>query len=78
MTSVQEYDLEFKQDTIIKGKVLSKLIVENKTDKYSEWENEVEANLIDVCPIFTTPESWYIDLVYYLQQGYIPKQWNSK
>ena len=35
-------------------------------------------NLIDVCPIFTTPESWYKYLVYYIQQGYLLEHWKSK
>ena len=34
--------------------------------------------MIDVCPIFTTPESWYRDLVHYFQQGNLREHWNSK
>ena len=34
--------------------------------------------MIDICPIFIAPESWYRDLVHYLQQGYFPEHWNSK
>ena len=48
------------------------------TNKDSNWENEVEVNSIDVCPIFTAPESWYRDMVYYIQQGYLSENWNSK
>ena len=34
--------------------------------------------MIDMCPIFTAPEYWYIDMIHYLQQGYLPEHWNSK
>ena len=34
--------------------------------------------MIDVCPIFTAPESWYRDLIHYLQQGYLSEHWSSK
>ena len=34
--------------------------------------------MIDMCPIFTAPESWSRDLVHYLQQGYFPEHWKSK
>ena len=78
MTTLQEYDLEFKTTTIIKGQGLCKLLMENHANEYHDWENEVELNLIEVCPIFTTPKSLYRDLVHYLQQGYLPEHWNSK
>ena len=78
MTALQEYDLEFKPATIIKVQGLCKLIAENHTDKDYEWENELEVNLIDVCPIFTALESWYRDMVYYIQQVYLLNHWNSK
>ena len=38
-----------------------------------DWENEAELHMIDMCPIFTALESWYIDLIHYLQQGYLPE-----
>ena len=34
--------------------------------------------MVDVCPLFTAPDSWYRDLVHYLQEGYFPEHWNSK
>ena len=34
--------------------------------------------MIDMCPIFIDPESWYRDLIHYLQQGYLPEHWSSK
>ena len=44
---------------------------DNQTDKDPIWENEARVTLIDVCPIFIAPESWYRDMVYYLQQVYL-------
>ena len=73
VTTLQEYDLEFKPATIIKGQGVCKLIAEGWTNEDDDWENEAELHMIDICPIFTALESWYIDLVHYLQQGYLPK-----
>ena len=58
VTSLQEYDLEFKLGIIIKGQVLCKLMVDNKIDNDPNWENEAGVNLIDVCLVFIAPESW--------------------
>ena len=61
---------------------LSPKIIENRLvilgDNNDDWENEAELHMIDMCPIFTAPESWYKDLIHYLQQGYLPEYWNSK
>ena len=57
---------------------MCKLVVEGQTNDYDDWENEAELHMIDICPIFTAPESWYRDLVYYIQQGYLPEHWSSK
>ena len=78
MTTLQEYDLKFKPTTIIKGKGLFKLMAEIQNNEDDDWANEAELHMIDMCPIFTATESWYRDLIHYLQQGYLPKQWNSK
>ena len=43
-----------------------------------DWENEVKLNMIDVCPILTSPESCYRDLIHYLQQRYLLENKNSK
>ena len=67
VTTLQEYDLEFKTKTIIKGKGLCKLIAEIQDNEDGAWENEVELHMIDMCLVFTALESWYIDLIYYLQ-----------
>ena len=78
VTSLQEYDLEFKPATIIKGQGICKLMVESQDNEDDDWENEVELHMIDMCHVFTTSESWYRDLTYYLQHGYLPEHWNSK
>ena len=67
MIALQEYDLEFKTTTIVKGQRLCKLIMEGHTNEYCDWENEAHLNMIGVCPIFTALEYWYRDLVHYLQ-----------
>ena len=77
MIVLQEYDLECKSATIVKGQGLCKFLMEIHVNKYYDWENKDELKLIDVCPIFTTPESWYKYLVHYLQQGYLLENWNS-
>ena len=77
VTALQEYDLEFNPTTIIKRQGLCKLMAESKNGEESDWENEVEVHMIDMCPIFTALESWYRDLIHYLQQGYLPKHWSS-
>ena len=33
---------------------------------------------MDVCPLFIAPDSWYQDLVHYLQEGLLLEHWNSK
>ena len=48
--ALQEYDLEFKPASIVKGKGLCKLMVEGKY-------NEAELQMVDVCPLFTAPDS---------------------
>ena len=72
LTTLKEYDLEFKPATIIKGKWICKLMDEIQSNKDDDWENEAELHMIDMCPVFTAPKSWYIDMIYYLQQGYLP------
>ena len=75
---MQEYDLEFKPTTIIKGEWICKLMAEIQNDEDKDRENEVELHMIDMCPIFIDLESWYRDLIHYLQHGYLPEHWNSK
>ena len=67
VTTLQEYDLEFKLVTVIKGQAICKLMDVSKNNEDEDWENEVELHIIDMCPIFTALESWYIDLIHYLQ-----------
>ena len=53
--ALQEYDLEFKPATIIKGKELCKLMAESQNGEENDWENEAEVHMIDMCAIFTAP-----------------------
>ena len=48
VTALQEYELEFKQDTIIKGQGLYKFLTKNHANEDHDWENEAKFNLIDV------------------------------
>ena len=72
VTSLQEYDLEFKPASIVKGQGLCRLMAENGNNNEHAWENEAESHLMDVCPLFTANESWYRDLVHYLHEGLFP------
>ena len=67
VTPLHEYDSDFKPETIIKGQGLCKFLMENHTNEDHDWENDIELKLIEVCSICTTPKSWYMDLVHYLQ-----------
>ena len=78
VTTLQEYDLKLKLASIVKGQGLCKLMAENGNNDEHAWEDEAELHLMDVCPLFTAPESWYRDLVPYLQTGLFPEHWNSK
>ena len=78
VTTLQEYDIEFKPTCIVKGKGLCKLMAEGKNNEENNWDNEVELHMMDVCPLFTAPDSWYRDLVHYLQEGLLLEHWNSK
>ena len=53
-------------------------MAESKDNQEHDWEDKVELHLMDVCPLFTAPDSWYRDLVHYLQEGLLPEQWSSK
>ena len=78
VTSLQEYDLEFKPASIVKRQGLCKQMTENEKNEEHAWEDEVELHVMEVCPLFTAPESWYRDLVHYLQAGLLPEHWSSK
>ena len=66
---LHEYDLEFMPASIVKGQGLCRLMTENGNNEEHAWEDEAKLHLMDVCPLFTTPESWYQDLMHYLQTG---------
>ena len=59
VTALQEYDLEFKPTSTVKGKGLCKLMAEGKDNEENSWDNEAELHMVDVCPLFTAPDSWY-------------------
>ena len=59
VTDLQEYDLELKPASIVKGQGLCKLMTESKDNEENNWENEAELHLMDVCPLFTASDSWY-------------------
>ena len=71
MTALQEYNFEFKRASIVKGQGLCKLMTKGQNNEESSWDNETELHMVDVCPLFTAPDSWYRDLVHYLQEGYL-------
>ena len=76
VTALQEYNLEFKLASIVKGQGLCKLMIESQNNEESGWDNEAELHMVDVCPLFTAPDSWYRDLVHYLQEGYFSEHWS--
>ena len=55
VTTLQEYDLEFKPASIVKGQGLCKLMTENGNNEEHAWEDEAKLHLMDVCPLFTAP-----------------------
>ena len=55
--ALQEYDLEFKPPSIVKGQGLCKLMTGSKDNEEKSWENEAELHLMDVCPLFRAPDS---------------------
>ena len=57
--ALQEYDLEFKPTSIVKGQGWCKLMTEGQSNEENTWDNEAELHMVDVCPLFTAPNSWY-------------------
>ena len=55
-----------------------KLMDESQNNEDGSWGNEDELHMVDVCPLFTTLDSWYRDLIHYLQEGYLLEHWNPK
>ena len=52
-------------------------MAKGKDNEENSWDNEVELHMVDVYPLFTAVDSWYRDLVHYLQEGYLQEHWNS-
>ena len=55
--ALQEYDLEFKLASIVKGQGLCKLMTESKDNEEHDWEDEAKLHLMDACPLFIAPDS---------------------
>ena len=53
-------------------------MAESQDNEDNNWDNETKLRMVDVCPLFTAPESWYRDLFHYLQEGYLSERWNPK
>jgi hypothetical protein len=81
MTTLQEYDLEFKPTNIVKGQGLCKLVtritdVENQEE--DSWQEEPTLYTQQVPYIPVVEDSYYNDLKYYLQHGTTPEHLNAK
>ena len=48
-------------------------MTENGKNEEHAWEDEAKLHVMEVGPLFTPPESWYRDLVHYLQTGLLPE-----
>ena len=57
VTALQEYEIEFKPASIVKGQGLCKLMTRSKDNEENNSEDEAEFHLMDVCPIFTALDS---------------------
>ena len=53
-------------------------MTENGKNEEHAWEDEAKLQVMEVCPLFTAPESWYRDLMHYLQVGLLLEHWNFK
>ena len=53
-------------------------MAEGQNNEDNNQDNEVELHIVDVCPLFTALDSWYRDLVHYLQEGYLPEHQSPK
>ena len=53
-------------------------MTEGQNNQESNWDNEAELHMVDVCIFFTSLDSQYQDLVHYLQEGYFSEHWSPK
>ena len=53
-------------------------MAKGNNNEENNWENEAELHMMDVFPLFKALDSWYRDLVQYVQEGVLPEHWNSK
>jgi hypothetical protein len=81
MTSLQEYDLEFKPTNIIKGQGLCKLatgIIDVENQEEDGWQEEPTLYMQQVPYVPSVENYYYNDLKYYLQHGTTPDHLNAK
>jgi hypothetical protein len=81
MTTLQEYDLEFKPTNIVKGQGLCKLVTQGDDDEEQEedgWKDEPTMYTQQVPYVPAIEGSYYNDLKYYLQHGTTPDHLNAK
>ena len=57
--ALQEYDLKFRPASIVKWQGLCKLMTKNRNNEEHAQQDKAELHWMDVCPLFTAPESWY-------------------
>jgi hypothetical protein len=75
MTTLQEYDLEFKPANIVKGQGLCKLVTQGDDIEEQEedgWQDEPIMYTQQVPYVPAIEGSCYNDLKYYLQHGTTP------
>jgi hypothetical protein len=81
MTTLQEYDLEFKPANIVKGQGLCKLVTQGADIEEQEedgWQDEPIMYTQQVPYVPAIEGSCYNDLKYYLQYGTTPDHLNAK
>jgi hypothetical protein len=81
MTTLQEYDLEFKLANVVKGQGLCKLVTQGVDDEEQEedgWQDEPTMYTQQVPYVLTIEGSYYNDPKYYLQHGTAPDHLNAK
>ena len=81
MKTLQEYDLEFKPNNIVKSQGLCKLVTQGDDIEEQEEDGWQDAPIIYTqrVPYVSSIEgSCYNDLKYYLQHGTTPNNLNAK
>jgi len=75
VTTLQEYDLDIKLAKIVKGQDFCRLLAGASNIREHEGSNPIKKiNEISI----TNPESQYVDLLFYLKNGYAPSNLSYK